>query len=174
MSRAAAEARDEAHKGVSREARVVALGHAFARDDGAALRVAARLRDEGVEVVLAGRPGPGLLELLDAPTVLLDVIRHGAAPGELVTLPLASLAEASVAEDTLSSHGLGPAAALKLGAALGRPVPRGLFVGIGGHHFAPGDTLSDEVDAALDAFTTAARDALACVRRGDDECTSTG
>jgi hydrogenase maturation protease len=163
--------------------RVIALGNRFASDDAAALRVAERLRDEGLEVVLAGRPGAGLLDLLDRPCVLLDVVRHGVASGALVELPLADLAEAALASPSVSSHDLGPASALRLGVALGRPTPRGVFLGLGGRAFGPGERLSPEVEAALDAFAHAARTALtklqigttteALDERGTAPCTST-
>ncbi|MCA9613921.1 MAG: hydrogenase maturation protease [Sandaracinus sp.] len=141
--------------------RVIALGHRFAGDDGAALEVAERLRARGHDVVSAGRPGAGLLELLDAPTVLLDVVRRGASPGVVIELPLETLADASVAERSVSSHDLGPSAALRLGAALGRPTPRGTFVGLGGERFDPSDELSPKVRAGLDAMERAALAALA-------------
>lgn len=152
------------------KARVVALGHRFAADDAAALQVGERLAAEGAEVVLAGRPGVGLLDLLDRPTVLLDVVRRGTRPGELVELPLRMLADASLRESSVSSHDLGLAATLELGAALGRPLPPGVFLGVGGARFEPSNTLSPEVERALDAFTRAAREALA---RWEPPCTST-
>ena len=68
--------------------RVIGLGSEMARDDGAALEAARRLSsDVDVEVLLAGRPGAGLLDLFDArrPTVLLDVVRTGAPPGSCPT-----------------------------------------------------------------------------------------
>lgn len=163
--------------------RVVALGNRFASDDAAALCVAERLRDEGLEVVLAGRPGAGLLDLFDRPCVLLDVVRHGVSCGALVELPLADLAEAALASPSVSSHDLGPASALRLGVALGRPTPRGVFLGLGGRTFGPGEALSPEVEAALDAFAHAARTALTKItigaaretldERGTAPCTST-
>jgi len=140
--------------------RVVALGNRFASDDAAAMRVAERLRDEGLEVVLAGRPGAGLLDLLDRPCLLVDVVRYGVASGVLVEIPLERLAETAVAARSVSSHDLGPSSALRLGAALGRPAPRGVFLGLGGRAFGPGETLSPEVERALDAFTDAARAAF--------------
>ncbi len=152
------------------KARIVALGHRFAADDAAALRVGERLAAEGAEVVLAGRPGVGLLDLLDRPTVLLDVVRRGARPGELLEIPLSALANASLCEWSVSSHDLGVATTLELGAALGRRLPPGTFLGVGGARFDPSDTLSPEVERALDAFTRAAREALA---RWEPPCTST-
>jgi hydrogenase maturation protease len=138
--------------------RVIALGSAMNSDDAAALVAGDRLRDRGLEIVAAGRPGAGLLELLEPsrPTLILDVVRRGAAPGAVVELPLAELAGAAVAGDGVSSHGLGPADALRLARALGRPLPPGVFLGIGGARFAPGSELSPEVAAGIEALVGAA------------------
>ncbi|MBX3275699.1 MAG: hydrogenase maturation protease [Sandaracinaceae bacterium] len=147
--------------------RVIALGSAMSRDDGAALAAARALEGEpGATIVLAGRPGPGLLDLLapGAPVVLLDAVRGGAAPGEIVELSLDALARAAVANDAVSSHGLGVASALRLGIALGRALPPGRFVGIGGARFEPGEALSPEVAAALPRMIEAARAAVAALR----------
>lgn len=149
--------------------RVIGLGNEMARDDGAGLRAARLLEgEEDVEVVLAGRPGAGLLELLDParPTLLLDVVRAGASPGAVVELPLLELGGATLGGEPLSSHGLGVAEALKLAEALGRELPRGVFLGIGGARFDPGDALSLEVEARLGDLVTAARAAIEDMRQG--------
>lgn len=148
--------------------RVIALGNAVRGDDGAALLIAARIPADQAEVLLAGRPGPGLLDLFDpaTPTVLLDVVSAGLAPGTLVRLDLAAVPDAAVAGGRASTHGLGPAHALQLGRALGRELPRGWFVGVEGASFEPGAPLSPEVEQALDAFYAAAMAAV------EDLCTS--
>lgn len=140
--------------------RVVALGNETASDDGAALIAASRIT--GAEVVAAGRPGPGLLDLVahPVPTVLVDVTCTGAAPGRVIVIPLDALTEAATAEPQVSSHGFGPAETLRLGRALGRPLPPGVFVGIEGRRFEPGTELSPEVRASLDAVVAAIDDAV--------------
>ncbi|MFZ5477368.1 MAG: hydrogenase maturation protease [Myxococcota bacterium] len=145
--------------------RVIALGNAGRGDDGAALLVGGRIPPERAEVLLAGRPGPGLLDLLDpaVPTVLLDVVSAGLAPGTLVRLDLGAVPDAAIAGGRGSTHGLGPAHALRLGRALGRELPRGWFVGVEGATFEPGAAVSPQVEASLDAFygaTMAAVEAL--------------
>ncbi len=145
--------------------RVIALGNAMARDDGAAIAAASKLEDatEGqVELLIAGRPGPGLLDLLDPdrPTVLMDVVRRGAAPGALVELGLGELATATIDGKPISSHGMGVAQAFRLAIALGRTLPRGRFVGIGGRDFEPGEAPSAEVARAIDDLVAAARRAI--------------
>ncbi|GAB5545613.1 MAG: hypothetical protein SangKO_053730 [Sandaracinaceae bacterium] len=150
--------------------RVIGLGSEMARDDGAALEAARRLSsDVDVEVLLAGRPGAGLLDLFDArrPTVLLDVVRTGAPPGAIVELPLADLTHATIDGKPLSSHGLGVAQSLRLAEALGRELPIGIFLGIGGARFDPGDALTPEVEARVDDLVAAARGAIAALRGHD-------
>ncbi len=156
--------------------RVIALGSVMSRDDGAALAAGRVLQgDADAEVILAGRPGPGLLDLLDPdrPTVILDVVREGALAGRVVELDLAALAGAAVARDTRSTHGLGVASALRLGAALGRALPVGRFVGIGGARFDPGEALTPDVTAGIDAMVAAARRAIAELKERGTPCTST-
>lgn len=150
--------------------RVLALGHAFRGDDGAALAVAARLPPGLADVRPVGRPGAGLLDLLDAdvPTVLLDVVRTGRPAGTLVKLPLEALPDAAVRQQRASSHGFGPGDALALGRALGRPLPRGWFVGVEGERFDAGTERSPAVEAALDAWVEATIEAVEAL------CTSTG
>lgn len=151
--------------------RVIALGSPHGGDDEAALRFAAKLAEEcarradgadAYEVIIAGRPGPGLVDLLDVtrPVVLLDVVRSGAPPGTVHELPLAALVDAALALGQVSSHGFGPAEALRLAAALGRELPRGAFVGVEGTAFELGAPLSPPVTASMGRFAAAARAAI--------------
>jgi hydrogenase maturation protease len=155
--------------------RVIALGNEAAGDDGAAL-AAARIADAAGDlgIVLAGRPGVGLLELLDtaAPVVLVDVVRSGARPGTLVELTLDDAADRAVASTPASSHSFGPAEVLTLARSLGRPLPRGLFLGVEGARFEPFAPLSEDVATAVPALSAAIRRAAAAL--GRDACTSTG
>lgn len=130
--------------------RLIALGSRTACDDEAGL-IAAEQLEAAAEVLLAGRPGPGLVDLLDADrsTVIVDAIQAGLPPGEVVSIPIRELPEAAVAGHPLTSHGLGPAEALRLARALGRPLPRGTFIGIQGAHHRPGQGLSPQVRRAL-------------------------
>ena len=140
--------------------RVICLGNRQASDDGAALQVAEALTVD--ELLRAGRPGAGLLDLLDTEkvVVLLDVTQSDSPPGTIHSMTLSELAEATIATANLSSHGFGPAQTLQLGRALGRPLPKGTFIGVEGACFDPGDTLSTAVEAALPAFLAAIRDAI--------------
>ncbi len=143
--------------------RVIALGNPMASDDGAAMEAARRIPARlGVEIVLAGRPGPGLLDLLDpeVPTVLMDVVRMGATTGAIIELPIAEVATASIDGKPLSSHGLGVPQAMAMAAALGRSLPRGIFLGLGAREFDPGTELSRDVEVALDDLVTAVEGAI--------------
>lgn len=145
--------------------RIIALGNDMAGDDAAALDVVRRLEarlvatgsDGELDMILAGRPGADLLDLLpaDVPTVLVDVTRSGAAPGTIFNLGLDELNDAITGERHVSSHGFGPGDALRLGKALGRALPQGRFVGVEGRRFEAGAGMSAEVAGALDATIAA-------------------
>ncbi len=161
--------------------RVIALGSPHGGDDEVALTLAGRLADTGVELVLAGRPGAGLLELLDVrgPVVLLDVVRSGAAIGTIHELSLSELATRALALEQVSSHGFGPAEALRLAVALGRELPRGRFVGIEGGQFEIGAPPSPELREQLPELERRIRAAIAELvveAQGSEEqiCTSPG
>ena len=145
--------------------RIICLGNPHASDDGAALALAEHLEEHAV--LRAGRPGAGLLDLLEgsAPVVLVDATRTGAAPGTIHRLSLEALAGSSIAEPNVSSHGFGPAEALQLGRVLGRALPAGVFVGVEGTEFGPGDTLTPAVRDALPAFAAAVRQAVATLEQ---------
>lgn len=145
---------------------VIGLGSRTACDDEAGLLAAARVGErlgERVRVVLAGRPGPGLLDLLVGPdpVVLLDAVRAGLSPGTVIRMPLHELPDASVASHPLSSHALGVAETLRLGRSLGRALPPGELVGIEAVQLSPGGGLSAAVQAGLEAMVDAAVAAVA-------------
>ena len=148
---------------------VVALGNIAAADDGAAMLAAQQLQSE-CAVVLAGRPGVHLLDMLDTsqPTVLVDVIRSGKPPGHIVTVPLASLTDIAVAGAHTSSHGFGIAETLRLGKSLGRTLPQGYFVGVEGHHFDAGQPVSKPVQDAVETLVERIRDAIQQLRADCD------
>lgn len=132
--------------------RIVALGNPDRGDDGAVLLVASRFVDDPrALIVLAGRPGVDLLDLLPAGErcLLMDVTWSGSPPGTIHRIPLNELVPAVLPDQRVSSHGFGPGEALSLARALGRPLPRGLFLGIEGRSYDPGHELSPEVREAL-------------------------
>lgn len=153
--------------GGRRRVRIVALGNPDRGDDGAALALAAGLREllEGgggdrdpndgmpgqVTVVMAGKPGPGLLDLLPPEEfcILLDATCTGVPPGTIYKIPLGEVTTDLLPDLRVSSHGFGPGEALALGRALGRTLPPGYFLGIEGKRYGPGEELSLEVLAAL-------------------------
>ncbi len=159
--------------------RVIALGGDLRGDDEAALHVARQLGAQfgraAIELVLAGRPGPGLVDLLDtdAPVLLLDVVRSGASAGTLLERRIEDLPQISLTGEPLSSHGFGPAEALALARALGRELPRGVFLGIEGERFELGGGLSPGVAERMVDFLAAARAAVMRLQE-QEQCTSQG
>jgi hypothetical protein len=82
------------------DVRLIALGADAAGDDAAALIAARSLQDDDrLELLLAGRPGEALLDLLDTsrPVVLVDVVRTGSNPGHVHQLRLRDLVERAAA-----------------------------------------------------------------------------
>jgi hydrogenase maturation protease len=143
--------------------RVLALGSPHGGDDEVALNLARALADDHIELVLAGRPGAGLVDLLDTalPVLLLDVVRSGAPAGTIVELSLTELRDRALAIDQLSSHGFGPAEAMRLADALGRELPRGRFLGIEGGSFELGAEPSPGVRERLGELERRARAVVA-------------
>ena len=141
--------------------RVVALGNPDRGDDGAAI-LAARELGEDAETILAGRPGADLLELLtpERPCILVDVTVSGSPPGTLHQVPLEKLSPDILPDLRLSTHGFGPGEALALARTLGRPLPRGVFLGIEGESFHLGADLSPAVEAGLPRLESRIRQAL--------------
>jgi len=144
---------------------VIALGNPDRGDDGAPIVVAERLRSEA-SVVLAGRPGPGLLHLLPphGRFILVDVTATGSVPGTIRSLPLDSLDPLSLPDSRISSHGFGPGETLVLARALGIESQQGWFVGVEGEAFGLGAGFSRAVEDALPAFEDAVREAIRSLR----------
>lgn len=105
---------------------VIGVGSPWGDDD-VGLRVARRLAagdlPPGTHALACARPFPDLLDALAGAehAILVDAVRAGGVPGELVWLSRESLARRSAA----SSHGLGVARVLDLAEALGG-LPRAL------------------------------------------------
>ena len=91
---------------------------------------------------------------------MLDVIVAGLRAGEVIRLPLRELTAAAVAGRPLSSHGFGPAEALRLAQSLGRALPEGVFLGIEGVRLTPGTGLDPAVRDGIEALTDAAEQAI--------------
>ena len=143
-----------------REVRLIALGSYSRSDDAAALLAAAEVHLPAARVIEAGRPGAGLLDLLDgdSPVLLADVTQSQLAPGAITIVELNRMADIALATGQVSSHGFGVAEALKLAASLGRPLPRGAFVGLEAGSFEPSETLSAPVGAALERYIRTLRE----------------
>ena len=145
--------------------RVVVLGNRDRGDDAAALLAADDLRGEA-RVILAGRPGLALIDLLppEERCILLDVTVSGSPPGTIHDLPLQDLAPDLLPDLRVSSHGYGPGEALALARALGRRLPVGSFLGIEGEAFELGADLSPAVEFALPTFRGRVRRSLKRVK----------
>jgi hypothetical protein len=79
----------------------------------------------------------------------------GIAPGQVIVLPLDSVAGQRAGPAPRSSHALPPDVAIRLAGDLRGSVPAGSFVGIGGRSFAFGRPLSRPVRSGLGRFRRA-------------------
>jgi hydrogenase maturation protease len=158
---------------------VLALGNPDRGDDGAALAAAERLRDAWrpenraaedrargespagppPEIVAAGRPGVGLLDLLrgNGPVLLMDVTCSGEPAGTVRHVPLQDLTSGLLPDLRASSHGFGAGEAVALARALGRRLPPGYFLGIEGSSYGLGEGISGTVQERLGILVDRAR-----------------
>jgi len=130
--------------------RIICCGNRDCGDDAAALLVAERLRELGIDTqIQAGEP----LALIEAwsgadEVVVVDAAVTGAAVGTMQIwdeqLPSALISAPA------STHGLGVAEAIKLAQVLHRLPLRLRVYGIEGKHFAPGADVSPEVPQAVE------------------------
>jgi hydrogenase maturation protease len=150
--------------------RVVGIGNAWRRDDGAGLAVArllaAKLPDAVDVLEREGEPTALIDALEGAQAVwLVDAVSSGAPPGTLHRLD-ASEQELPPALFRASTHHFGLAEAVELARTLGRLPARTVVFGIEGGSFETGDTLTPEVEAATERAAEAVREEVAeCTRR---------
>jgi hydrogenase maturation protease len=145
-----------------RPVRVLVCGERLRGDDAAAIVAAAALPADAralAELVEVGQLSVEIL--LDVPDEVALIVADaaiGVAPGQVVTLPLAQIANTAGAAGGItpaSSHSLPPDQVVALAGELRGSPLRGSFVGIGGAEFGLGEWLSPAVAASLPAFVSA-------------------
>jgi hydrogenase maturation protease len=144
---------------------VLVCGERLRGDDAAAVLAAEMLPTDALalaEVIEVGLLSvEALLDVPEGVAVIVADAAVGVAAGEVVVLPLASVARSTGSGAALaSSHSLPPDQVLALAEALRGSLPRGVFVGIGGAEFGFGERLSAPVTAGLPAFVTALADEI--------------
>lgn len=135
--------------------RLIGIGAPFG-DDAVGLEVARQIAAQPppeCDVVVADRPGAGLIDLLEGmeAVILVDAVRSGAPPGTVHKLSFAQLARHG--GHFVSSHELGVAASVQLARSLGRLPARGGLLGIevaGVRRDAPYSSLSPAARRAMD------------------------
>jgi hydrogenase maturation protease len=134
---------------------VVGCGNRAAGDDAAGVVLAeriARLRPESVEA----RPlGTDLLSLHDdfergKPILITDAVSSGEPPGTIHLLPLPSSLAVARTLAKVSTHGWDLTAVVDLARGLGKELPPLALIGIEAGHVREGDTMSPEVENAID------------------------
>jgi len=112
--------------------RIIGIGSPFG-DDAAGLEAARQLAADpppDTDVLVADRPGAGLIDLFDGAegVILIDAARSGAPPGTIHDLDLHTLPSHPLG--LISSHDLGVAEAVRLAATLGQLPRRGRVLAI--------------------------------------------
>jgi hydrogenase maturation protease len=136
--------------------RIIGIGNDDRGDDAAALRAVERLRAyESSSTAVQPHVGDGasLIQLWEPGdrVVLIDAVVSGAPAGRIHRL---NLLESPVPADVapLSTHAFGVREGIELARAL-RILPASLlFIGIEGHDFSPGHSLSAPVAAAVEVI----------------------
>jgi hydrogenase maturation protease len=129
---------------------IICCGNRERGDDGAAVLVAQRLRELGIETQI--HTGEALALILawaeSEDVIVVDAMLTGAAAGttQLWEAPLPS----GFVNGSASTHGLGVAEAIHLAQALNRLPKRLRILGIEGKQFRPGDQISPEVRQAVE------------------------
>lgn len=152
--------------------RLIALGDEAAGDEAAAILAARCLSsDPDIELVVAGRPGERLLDLLETslPVVIADVVRSGANPGHIHQMRLSDVVERAGQYAPISSEHVAPADTFRLAEALGRHLPEGLFLGIEGVNFEHSAAMSPQVELCFDELVAALRGAIRALREWEIE-----
>lgn len=144
---------------------VIGVGNALRGDDGIGPAVAAALarRDlPGVRVVHAAADPADLLDLWAgaALAVVVDAVRGD--PGAAGEILLLGGGDGWPGGAPASSHALGVADALRLGAALDRLPDRLIMIGVVAASFEPGTALSEPVADALQVAVQMVLAALTC------------
>ena len=129
---------------------IICCGNPDRGDDSAALLVAARLRESGIDVQIQPGDALDLIECWDETdeVIVIDATVTGAAPGT-VRVWDGALPEL-VVTGTASTHGLGVGEAIYLAQILNRLPKRLRVYGIEGKQFRPGEQMSPEVREAAD------------------------
>ena len=147
---------------------MLVCGDASRGDDGAALAALERLPRRlpaSIQIRACGelKPDELVAALLGGPCLVLDSV-HGIEPGSVVELPLARLLSGD-GPIPASSHALPMPIIIGLAEALGAPLERSAYLGIGGSSFGLGPHLSPAVEAGLPAYAQAIVDHLPRIRR---------
>jgi hydrogenase maturation protease len=136
---------------------VAGCGHPDRGDDAVGLLVARAIERShlpGVQVRFPATDGLALLQAWEGceACIVIDAMVSGRAPGTVLALSETDWDRLRT-PPACSTHSLGPAAALRLAAAIGALPPRVVVIGVEGFRFEAGADLSPEVRAAIGPAT---------------------
>jgi hydrogenase maturation protease len=130
-------------------ATVIGIGNLYRSDDAAGI-IAARQLGEAAGPAITVLENADLLEVFKtaADVILIDAVRSGAGPGSIVRI---DARERDLPREIFASstHALGIASNVEMARTLGQLPARLIVYGIEGSNFAPGTTLTPEVERAI-------------------------
>jgi hydrogenase maturation protease len=130
--------------------RIICCGNPDRGDDGVGALVAERLGDLGVEAEICSGEALDLIEAWGEANnvVVVDAVKTGAPLG---TVHLWDCRKASfLADESVSTHGLGVSAAIRMARVLGRLPEQLQLYGIEGRRFEHGTEVSPELKVAAE------------------------
>lgn len=135
---------------------IIGIGNAYRGDDGAGLVAARRIREiagDAIHVLEMSGEGASLIEAWQEQefVILIDAVHSGAAPGTIHRLDARTQPLPSRFFH-YSTHAFSVAEAVEMARALDRLPPRLIALGIEGKEFGSSESLSPEVEAAMEAL----------------------
>lgn len=133
---------------------IIGVGNLYRNDDAVGILVARRIdaiKGYGVDVIEQSGEGTSLMDAwtgIDR-VCIVDAVSSGATPGSIHRLD-ASKESIPSKYFSCSSHNFGVAEAIELARTLGQLPQHLLLFGIEGKNFQPGETLSPEVEQAVE------------------------
>lgn len=126
------------------EIAVVGIGNVLFKDEGLGIHAVRLIKDEGIDIIEAGTPGFGLLDIVKnyKKVIILDAVDMGKPAG---TIGRFSPEQVVSISKGFSLHEMGLAEVIKLGTAIGEDFSNVIIFGIQPQDISFGEGLSEAV-----------------------------
>ncbi len=144
--------------------RILAIGNPLRADDGAAWRLAERLRarlPDAIEIEYTQADAAGLLARIPEDGAVVFIDSYLAGPGDPDVVCLGDSDDIADLSSPTSSHGIGLGEAIVIAEALGRLPSRWRLVALAGRRYGLGQAPAPETEACIDRGMAVIEDILA-------------